>query len=127
MRNTVLLRFAMAVVMFMHSVPSIITGDVFAFGSNFLASEGFGILGIPLAIVIKSVHLFSVYALLANRFLKPIAILNIGILIAGIIMIHGAEGWYVVGGGRNGIEFNFILIFVFLSFWFPDGIIGRRK
>lgn len=117
----------MAVVMFMHSVPSIVTGDVLAFGNNFLAGKGFGVLSIPLAIGVKSVHLLSVYALLANRFLKPIAILNISILITGIIMIHGAEGWYVVGGGRNGIEFNFILIFVFLSFWFPDGIVGRRK
>jgi putative oxidoreductase len=27
-------------------------------------------------------------------------------------MIHGKEGWFVVGGGRNGVEFNFILILI---------------
>ncbi|MCL9805527.1 DoxX family protein [Flavobacterium amniphilum] len=127
MKSTFLIRFGLAVVMFMHSVPSIVSGDVLAFGNEFLASKGFGIFSVPLAITIKLIHLFSIYALLANRFLKPIAILNIIILISGIIMIHGQEGWYVVGGGRNGIEFNFILIFVFLSFWFPDGLIKSEK
>lgn len=127
MKDTFLLRFGLAVVMFMHSVPSIVSGDVFAFGNEFLASKGFGIISVPLAICIKLIHLFSIYALLANKFLKPTAILNIIILISGIIMIHGHEGWYVVGGGRNGVEFNFILIFVFLSFWFPAGIIKREK
>lgn len=125
MKDTLLLRFGLAVVMFMHSVPSIVTGDVLTFGSEFLANKGFGVLGVPLAICIKVIHLVSIYALLANKCLKLLAILNIIILISGIIMIHGQEGWYVVGGGRNGVEFSFILIFIFLSFLFPDGI--RKK
>ncbi|MDQ0638147.1 hypothetical protein QF042_001712 [Pedobacter sp. W3I1] len=28
----------------------------------------------------------------------------------GIIMVHFKEGWFVVGGGRNGMEYNFVLI-----------------
>jgi putative oxidoreductase len=36
-------------------------------------------------------------------------------------MLHSKEGWYVVGGGRNGIEFNFLLIFALLTIIFPNG------
>jgi len=45
----------------------------------------------------------------------------------GIIMIHGAHGWYVVGGGSNGVEFNFLLIFSFLTFLFPEGLVKKSK
>ena len=34
-------------------------------------------------------------------------------------MIHAKNGWYVVGGGSNGVEYNFLLIFCFMSFIFP--------
>jgi putative oxidoreductase len=37
-------------------------------------------------------------------------------------MIHGREGWFVVGGGRNGMEFNFLLIFALLTLMFPHGL-----
>jgi putative oxidoreductase len=39
----------------------------------------------------------------------------------GIIMVHYQEGWFVVGGGRNGVEFNILMIFVLLTLIFPDG------
>jgi putative oxidoreductase len=127
MKNTFLLRLALAVVMAMHSIPSIISGDVILFGKEYLASFGFGFLGIPLAIMVKGIHLFSVFSLLFDKFIKPIAVLNILILVLGIIMIHAWEGWYVVGGGSNGVEFNFILIFIFLSFLFPNGILKIKE
>ena len=50
--------------------------------------------------------------LIFNRWLIVPIILTIFILIAGIILVHYESGWYVVGGGANGIEFNFLLIFV---------------
>ena len=46
---------------------------------------------------------------------------NSEIIALGIIMVHYQEGWFVVGGGRNGVEFNFILIFVLLTIMFPNG------
>jgi putative oxidoreductase len=38
--------------------------------------------------------------------------------VAGIAMIHYNEGWFVVGGGRNGMEFNFLLIASILTIMF---------
>lgn len=121
--NTFLIRFAVAVIMAMHSVPSFITMDVLDFGSQFLAQKGFGVLGVPLAILIKLIQLASIPGLLFNKYLKLFSVLNICILASGIIMIHFNDGWYVVGGGRNGVEFNFLLIFIFLSLIFPKGIL----
>lgn len=31
-------------------------------------------------------------------------------LTAGIVMVHAPEGWFVVGGGRNGMEYSVLLI-----------------
>lgn len=108
--------------MLMHSLPSFLTMDVLSFGSDYLAHQGFGVLGVPLAIIIKLIQLLTAPALIFNKYVKIFSALNIVILVAGIFMIHIFEGWYVVGGGRNGVEFNFILIFIFLSFIFPNGI-----
>jgi putative oxidoreductase len=125
--DTLLIRFALAIIMMMHSVPSFITMEVLNFGSEFLAHKGFGTFGIPLAIFIKLIQLLSIPALILDKYLKLFSVLNICILLTGIIMIHYNEGWYVVGGGSNGVEFNFLLIFIFLSFIIPDGILIRPK
>lgn len=36
----------------------------------------------------------------------------------GIVLVHYQEGWFVVGGGRNGMEYNFLLICVLISIYF---------
>lgn len=123
--RTFLLRFALAVIMIMHAVPSFVTMSVIDFGHGL--EEDFGFMGISIAVAVKLTHLVSIFALLLNKYIKPLAILNILIFIAGIIMIHGANGWYVVGGGSNGVEFNFLLIFSFLTLVFPDGFNRSAK
>lgn len=32
------------------------------------------------------------------------------ILLGGIVLVHGHEGWFVVGGGRNGVEYSVLLL-----------------
>ncbi|MDI9311331.1 MAG: hypothetical protein QM535_14060 [Limnohabitans sp.] len=120
MNNSFLLRLGLVVIMVMHSVPSFVNGSVIAFGSEYLANEGFGFLGVPIAILIKLIHLISIYTLLTNKYIRPTVILNALILVGGIIMIHWKEGWYVVGGGRNGMEFNFLLLICFFSLLIPQ-------
>jgi putative oxidoreductase len=123
--HTFLLRFALAVIMVMHGIPSFIDMSVIDFGRRL---EGdFGFLGIPIAVAVKGIHVVTIFALLFNKYLKPLAVLNIIIFIAGIIMIHAANGWYVVGGGRNGVEYNFLLIFSFATFLFPEGLTKKSK
>lgn len=122
MTNTFLLRIGLAVILLAHSSMSIFSGDVNHFGRDYLDHAGFAPFGVYLAWIIKLTHLVSVPLLLMNKWLKIIGISNILIFVMGVILIHAREGWFVVGGGRNGMEFNFLLIICFLSLMFPDGI-----
>lgn len=124
--STFLLRFGLMVIMIMHSIPVIIEGGVIEFGQALDQVFGFGIMGIPMAIIVKATHLLSIPALFFNKYLKPLAILNIIVFTMGIILIHWKHGWYVVGGGSEGVEFNFLLIFAFAIFIFPNGLVSQR-
>lgn len=35
-------------------------------------------------------------------------------LIMGIVLVHAPEGWFVVGAGRNGMEYSVLLIICFV-------------
>jgi putative oxidoreductase len=120
--NTFLLRLAVAIILLMHSVPGMFNNGINEFGKFYLDEIGFSPLGIPLAWAIKLSHVLCAFCLLFNKYIKLVSIITILILIAGIILVHFKEGWYVVGGGRNGVEFNFLLIFALLTIIFPNGL-----
>lgn len=120
--NTFLLRLAVAIILFMHSVPGMFNNGVNAFGNLYLDQIGFAPFGIFLAWTIKLSHLVAALSLLFEKYVKLTSFVTILVLITGIILIHFKEGWYVVGGGRNGVEFNFLLIFALLAIMFPNGL-----
>lgn len=33
----------------------------------------------------------------------------------GVVLVHPKERWFVVGGGRNGIEYNVLMIMVLIA------------
>lgn len=125
--RTFLLRFALIIIMIMHGVTSFVEMSVIDFGEALADVFGFGFMGIPTAILVKSIHVLTIPALLLNKYLKPLALLNIIIFIMGIILIHWKHGWYVVGGGSEGVEYNFLLIFSFATFIFPNGLINSKS
>lgn len=120
--NTFLLRLAVAIILLMHSIPGMFNNGVNDFGELYLNKAGFAPLGVPVAWAIKLSHVVAAFCLLFQKFIKPACIVTIIILIMGIVMVHFKEGWFVVGGGRNGVEFNFLLIFVLLAIMFPGGL-----
>jgi putative oxidoreductase len=119
--NTFLIRFGLAIIFLSHSLHGIFTGnDVKNFGNLFLNKIGFDPIGIYIAwLVVLSQVIGSIF-LICNKFIIPIALVFIFILICGIILVHFEEGWFVVGGGRNGVEFSFLLIFCLLSLIFSN-------
>lgn len=120
--NTFLLRFALAIILLAHSIPGMFNNGINDFGEMYLNQIGFAPIGVALAWAIKLSHLAAAFCLLFEKYVKWASIVTIFVLIAGIVLIHFQEGWYVVGGGRNGMEFNFILIFALLTLLFPDGL-----
>lgn len=125
--NTLLLRLALAVIMIMHGIPGMFDNGVNDFGNMYLNQVGFAPFGLVLAWLIKISHVATAILLLMNNYIKIASIVTIFILLVGIYMIHFQEGWYVVGGGRNGMEFNFLLIFAFLTLIYPNGINIKKQ
>ena len=119
--STFFLRLAVAIILLMHSIPGMFNNGINEFGRFYLNEIGFSPIGIPLAWAIKLSHVLCAFCILFNKYVKPASIITLVILIVGIILVHFKEGWYVVGSGRNGIEFNFLLIFVLLTIMFPKG------
>jgi len=120
MKKYFFLRCGLSVILLMHSVISIFSGDVNNFGLLFLDSIGFSPFGLYLAWMIKLVHLASVALIWVDSFIRPVAVCNILIFIFGIYYVHWQNGWFVVGGGTNGIEFNVLLICSFLQLMFSE-------
>ena len=123
---TLVLRITLAAVFSMHGIPSIFTGAVNNFGNVYLNEVGFAPIGLPLAWMIKLSHVACAVLLILNRYIRVAALITIPILVAGIIMIHAAEGWFVVGAGRNGVEFNVLLIgvLVYLAMINKKGVVA---
>lgn len=119
-KTNLLLRVAMAIILFTHSIPTMVDGGINAFGNSYLNEIGFSPFGLPLAWMIKGLHVVCAILLLLNRYIKWACIPTIFILVMGIILVHWPEGWFVVGAGRNGIEYNFILICVLVSIMISD-------
>lgn len=118
--NTTILRLAVTVILLMHGIPGMFDNGVNDFGNLYLNQQGFAPFGVPLAWAIKLSHVAAAVCLVFQKFVKWACGITIFILIMGIVMIHFQEGWFVVGGGRNGVEFNFLLIAVLLTLMFPN-------
>ena len=104
----VFIRIVLAAVMFIHGASRISFGTVGGFG-EFLGAQGIP-LGFYLAWGITLFELVGSVLLAAGFYAWIIALLFALELAAGIAMVHYKEGWFVVGHGRNGMEFSAVLI-----------------
>ncbi|MDN3673576.1 DoxX family protein [Flavobacterium branchiarum] len=118
MNGTFILRVAVAIILLTHSVFGIFDNGINDFGNLYLNQIGFAPFGVFLAWSIKLSHIVAAILLLINKYINFAAIVTILIFFMGIILVHFKEGWFVVGGGRNGMEYNFLLICVLLAIMF---------
>ncbi|MBP1224589.1 DoxX family protein [Flavobacterium sp. 1355] len=121
MNGILLLRIAVALILLTHSVFGMFNNGINDFGNLYLNQIGFAPFGVFLAWSIKISHVVAALLLLFNTYIKPAGFVTIFILVMGIILVHFQEGWFVVGGGRNGVEYNFLLIIVLLVIMYPNG------
>lgn len=112
----------MAIILLTHSVSGMFNKGVNDFGNLFLNQIGFAPYGVFLAWSIKLSHVVAAILLLVNKYIKLAGFVTIFVLIMGIVLVHFKEGWFVVGGGRNGVEYNFLLIIVLLAIMYPNGV-----
>ena len=109
----ILIRVALAATMFIHGGSRISFGTVGGFG-KYLSGEGFP-LGFYLAWAITLFEIVGSVLLAVGVYAWVVALIFAAQLIAGVAMVHWKEGWFVVGHGRNGMEFSALLIVCFLA------------
>jgi len=107
-RPVVALRWTVAILLGIHGWYRALTGGATGF-SAFLTATGF-----PFALAIAwAVTLFEIAGsacLLVGRLVRPACAGFLLVLAGGIVLVHGREGWFVVGAGRNGIEYSLLLM-----------------
>jgi len=101
-------RIAVAILLGIHGHYRCFTGGAWPFG-EYLSASGFPA-GTAVAWAITIFEMVASWSLLFGRFVLPACAGFAVILVSGIVMVHGASGWFVVGGGRNGVEFSVLLL-----------------
>lgn len=87
------------------------------------AVEPFGVwldsLGFPfgffIAYAITGLEILGTPLLALGRFTFYLCLSYVIIYFVGIILVHAPEGWFVVGLGRNGMEYSVLLIVCLIS------------
>jgi putative oxidoreductase len=109
-RALVFLRVVVAVLMLIHGFVRVYYGGVRPFG-EFLTSKGLPI-GLVIAWSITVFEIIGSVLLGLGRFVIPLACAFMLELLMGIVLVHFKEGWFVVGLGRNGMEYSVLLMAV---------------
>ena len=103
-----LLRAGTALLLIIHGIARARLGIVDDFGVV-LGMWGFPA-GFALAWTITVVEIAGGAALAAGYSVRPLAAWFALQLVMGIYFVHAPSGWFVVGAGRNGMEFSVLLI-----------------
>lgn len=104
----VLIRCVLAMLLFIHGAARWQAGGVVPFG-EFLNARGFP-LDLAIAWFITIYELLATPLLAWGRWVTPIALVFSVIYACGIWLVHAPEGWFVVGLGRNGVEYSVLII-----------------
>ena len=91
-----------------HGWARLLNGAVEPFGV-WLNDQGLPI-GVVIAYAITIAEIAGTPLLAIGRFIPHRCILYAGIYAVGLALVHAPEGWFVVGLGRNGMEYSVLLI-----------------
>lgn len=108
-----ILRVTVAILILIHGVYRLAAGLVVPFGT-WLDSIGFPF-GYGWAMAVTLYELVGPALMLTRRWTSLAALGHAAILTLGMILVHLPAGWFVVGGGRNGMEYSVILIVSLLT------------
>lgn len=105
-----LLRIGLAVLIFIHGAFRASHWDPYVTGfGEWLSSLGFP-QGYYWAIAVTVYELIAPLFIVARRFVTLACLGHIGIIALGAVLVHYPSGWFVVGAGRNGMEYSVLLL-----------------
>jgi putative oxidoreductase len=111
--DRVLVRWAVSATMIIHGVARTLHGTVDDFG-GYLKDVGLPF-GVAIAWTLTVVEILGGLTLAAGRLVRPLCIWFFVQLGVGIYLVHRPEGWWVVGAGRNGMEYSVLLMICLVS------------
>jgi len=112
-------RVTVALLLVVHGLARISLGIVDEFGV-FLGGVGLPF-GSVLAWGATGFEIVGGVTLAVGRAVRPISALLCLELAAGIVLVHWPAGWFVVGAGRNGMEYSVLLIACLLAVFYAAG------
>ena len=121
----VLLRVGVAVLLFIHGVFRVVDGGVTPFG-GFLETKGIPF-GPAVAWLLTVIELIGTPLLAIGLFTRPLVLWFALELAAGIVLVHAREGWFVVGGGRNGVEYSVALLVALIAIGWSERWWSRQR
>ncbi|WGQ10127.1 DoxX family protein [Pedobacter gandavensis] len=119
-----LIRIALATIFLSHSLHGVLNHTVNDFGELYLNKVGFAPFGVYVAWALMVFEIIGSLLILFGKLLKYVVPGFLLILITGIVLVHYPDGWFVVGPGRNGMEFSFVLILSLIAICIP---VKRRR
>ncbi len=111
-------RMVVPVFMLIHGITRITNHSVDGFG-EFLSGNGFP-LGYYLAWAITLFEIVGSVLVITGYFVSVMGVLFALELTAGILLVHRANGWFVVGASTGGMEYSVLLIACFLLLAFTS-------
>jgi putative oxidoreductase len=108
----IVLRVTLAGLIAAHGWARLVAGGVDPF-AKWLDAQGFPF-GHGIAWGVTLLEMLGTPLLALGRAVPPLAVAYAAIYVAGIALVHAKAGWFVVGLGRNGMEYSVLLIVALL-------------
>jgi Predicted membrane protein len=102
------LRVTLAILVAAHGWARLLHDAVAPFGA-WLDSLGF-VIGPVIAWAVTIYEIVASVLLAAGRYVFPVCLGFAAIYLVGLVLVHMPEGWFVVGLGRNGMEYSVLLV-----------------
>lgn len=103
-----LLRLTLAGLLAAHGWTRLLGGGVVPFG-EWLQTQGLPA-GFYLAAAVTGYEIIATVLYAAGKWVWPLSLGFIAIYATGLWLVHAPFGWFVVGAGRNGVEYSVLLI-----------------
>ena len=110
--------------MVIHGVTRVALGGVEGFG-GWLGTRGLPA-GVVVAWLVTVVEIAGGLTLASGRWVRGLCAWVAVQLLTGIALVHAPEGWFVVGAGRNGMEYSVLLLVGLAVIALQDGSRRRR-
>lgn len=105
----VVFRILVAGLIGVHGWARLLADAIYPFG-GFLDAQGFPF-GVAIAWAITLLEIVgTILIMVGSRYTSLLCLVFATVYIGGIALVHAAEGWFVVGLGRNGMEYSVLLV-----------------